>query len=74
MGQVANGWMPPGRRSVAAVWCLALALAAIAWSAGVLDKPQTAMHDLQARVFAPQRAASGAVSYTHLTLPTKRIV
>ena len=61
MGHVSNGWMPPGRRSVAAVWCLALALAAIAWSAGVLDKPQTAMHDLQARVFAPQRAASGVL-------------
>jgi len=58
---LAHWWVQPGRRSVALAWGLALLIAAVPWCAGWLDRPQTALHDLQARVFAPRAAASGVL-------------
>jgi len=61
MSWAATWWVQPGRRSAATAWVLAVGLAALVFLAGGLDKPQTALHDLQARVFAPQAAASGVL-------------
>ena len=57
----AGWWVQPGPRSVGLAWGLALVIAAVPWGAGWFDRPQTALHDLQARVFAPRAAVSGVL-------------
>ena len=49
------------RAGVLLAWGLAFVLAAGLWAAGALRGAQTALHDQQARTFAPQGAARGVL-------------
>ncbi|MEO8154940.1 MAG: CHASE2 domain-containing protein [Rhizobacter sp.] len=49
------------RAGVVLAGCLALLVSALLWFGGALNGAQTALHDLQARVFAPRAVASGVL-------------
>jgi signal transduction histidine kinase/AmiR/NasT family two-component response regulator/HPt (histidine-containing phosphotransfer) domain-containing protein len=57
----APGARAPGRRTVALAAGVALVLGGLVTFGGLLERPQTAWHDLQARLFAPAGPARGVL-------------